>query len=207
MMRRIFKYAVLVAVIASLGRLPSAGEGEKTEEAPARKTFVRPRVPEALFTPEKIALLQPECERIAVYLARRAAEKYTEGVLRGDAAAMTGGRLLLTVSLHLQPLNGSAVLCASRWMDGKAPSLPPPSEDPRGFSNFLLSAARRQAGNAGPAREALGRILTFLAADLDPANEDAIYECEIQDRDHKAAPLKELLEGTLGRGWPEPSRK
>jgi hypothetical protein len=175
-------------------KAPPAGEGE-------RKVFVRPLVPVALFTPEKTALLEPECERIASFLARYAAEKLTDDVLNGSATARARGRLLLTVSMHLQPMNPSAVHCGLRWLDGQRPSLPPPGEPLRVFSNFLLSAAQRQSDKPAPAREALARVLIRLAADLDPENEDAIYASELQDRDGKAPPLRELLDGTLGKAW------
>jgi hypothetical protein len=165
--------------------------------APGRTTFAKPKVPVALFTHEKTALLAPECERIASFLARYAAARHTAGILRGDRKAMNQGRLLLTVSLHLAPLNAAAVHGANAWSEGEAPKLPPPGEDLRLFTNFLLSAAQRQAGEAGTAREVLARVLIRLAADLDPENEDAIYASERQDRDGKAPPLRELLEGTV----------
>ncbi|HEX2748507.1 MAG TPA: hypothetical protein VHM91_10945 [Verrucomicrobiales bacterium] len=187
----------LVAAVRAAGQ----GAADSSFDAPPKRIFVRPNVPAALFTSDKTALLEPECERIAVYLARYAAEKYTAGVLRGEPEAMTKGRLLLAISLHLQPMNGNAVQCATRWLDGKEPTLPPPQENLRVFSNFLLSAAVRQMDKPAPAREALSRILNRLAADLDPENEDAIYASEIQDRDGKAPPLKEILSGTLGSGW------
>jgi hypothetical protein len=196
-----------LALLAGAVLLCAAAPGPAQEKPaapaePARgRTFVRPNVPVALFTPAKTALLEPECERIASFLARYAAEKYTAGVLRGDAAAMTGGRLLLAISQHLVPMNSAAVHCATRWMDRKEPSLPPPEENLQEFSGFLLSAAHRQADKPTPAREALARVLTTLAADLDPENEDAVYASEIQDRDGKVPPMKELLGGTLGTGW------
>ena len=43
--------------------------------APEKRTFVRPKVPAALFTQDKTALLDIECERLATFLARYAAEK------------------------------------------------------------------------------------------------------------------------------------
>jgi hypothetical protein len=170
-------------------------------DPPSGRTFVRPSIPAALFTPDKTGLLEPECERIASFLARYAAQKYTAAVLRGDAEAMTKGRLLLSISQHLMPMNAVAVHCATRWMDHKDPNLAPPDENLRVFSGFLLSAAKRQAAKPAPAREALARVLTRLAADIDPENEDAVYASEIQDRDGKGPPLKELLNGTLGSGW------
>jgi|GEM_PF-4826996 len=175
-------------------KAPPAGETGK-------RAFVRPYVPVARFTPEKTALLEPECERIATFLARYAAEKLTDDVLKGSTAARARGRLLLAVSQHLQPMNPSAVHCGLRWLDGQRPSLPPPGEPLRVFSNFLLSAAKRQANKPGPAREALARILIRLAADIDPESDDAVYASEVQDRDGKAPPLRELLEGTLGKDW------
>ncbi len=172
------------------------------EAVPAEKRpFMRPNVPAPLFTHEKTALLEPECERIAAFLSRYAAREYTDAVLRGDAVARTRGRLLLTISLHLQPLNAPAVHCLQRWADGKPPSLPPPNDDLRVFSNFLLTAATRQADKTTPARESLARILVRLAAELDPENEAAILVSELQDRDGKAPPLRELLDGSLGKDW------
>jgi len=154
-------------------------------------------VPAPLFTPDKTALLEVECERIAAFLARHAAEKYTNGVLHGEREAMSEGRLMLTLSLHLAPFNAAAVHCSDCWVEGKTPSLPAPGEDTHAFSSFLLTAAQRQSGGPGTARETLSRVLTRLAADLDPKNEDAVYASEVQDQTGKAPPLRELLEGSL----------
>jgi hypothetical protein len=189
----------LLAAAALLSTVPRgrAQEGLSPDLAPGKAAFARPKVPAALFTHEKTALLAPECERIASFLARHAAAEFTAGILRGDAKARNQGRLLLTVSLHLAPLNAPAVHCANAWSEARAPKLPPPGEDLRLFTNFLLSAAQRQAGEPGTARDVLARVLIRLAADLDPENEDAIYASELQDRAGKAPPLRELLEGTL----------
>lgn len=206
-MRRSPAHFLLPALAA--GFLPVAALGIPGPEAPPavlpkgpeKRVFVRPKVRVALFTHEKTALLEPECERIAAFLARYAAAKLTDDVLNGNAAAQAKGRLLLTISQHLQPLNAPAVHCGLRWLDGKRPSLPPPDEDVRTFSNFLLSAAKRQSDNPTPARDVLARILIRLAADLDPENEPAVYASEIQDRDGKAPPFRDLLEGSLGKDW------
>ena len=204
---RILRYCALCAAIALGGpaRVTRAQEPAKKKAPPAsggeKRAFVRPVVPVALFTPEKTALLEPECERIATFLARYAAEKLTDDVLKGSAMARAKGRLLLTVSLHLQPMSPSAVHCGLRWLDGQRPSLPPPGEPLRVFTNFLLSAAKRQGDKPAPAREALARVLIRLAADLDPENEDAIFASEMQDKEGKAPPLRELLDGTLGKDW------
>ena len=166
------------------------------DEARALK-FARPRVPVALFTPEHTALLEPECERIATFLARYAARHCTPGVLQGEPGVVARGRLLLTVSLHLQPLNASATHCATRWLDGQAPALPPEEENLRVFSSFLLSAANREDTKQGKAQALLSRVLRRLAADLDPGNEAAVLASEVQDRDGKAPPLRDLLSGSV----------
>jgi hypothetical protein len=199
--RRVAKFLAGACLLAAA----SAPAQERSKPPPAedhaKRAFVRPNVPVARFTHEKTALLEPECERIASFLARYAAEKLTDEVLEGSAPALARGRLLLAVSLHLQPLNAPAVHCGLRWLDGKRPTLPPPGEDVRVFSNFLLSAAKRQADKPSPARDALARTLVRLAADIDPENEDAVYASELQDRAGKSPPLRELLDGTLGKDW------
>ena len=193
-------------LLAFLGAAPLTAQEPPKSAPPAaaeteKRPFVRPWVPAALFTHEQTALLEPECERIAAFLARHAAREYTTAVLRGDAAARTRGRLFLTISLHLQPLNAPAVHCGQRWADGQSPSLPPPGDDLRVFSNFLLTAAARQADKPTPARETLARVLIRLAADLDPRNEAAIFASELQDRAGQSPPLRELLDGALGKDW------
>jgi hypothetical protein len=92
--------------------VPSPPPAASADLAPEHPAFVRPKVPVPLFTHQKTALLEVECERIAAFLARHAAEKYTAAVLRHDREATAEGRLLLTISLHLAPGNGGAVHCA-----------------------------------------------------------------------------------------------
>jgi hypothetical protein len=188
---------VTVVIMLAAAGLAGAQEAPSVELAPANRAFLRPKVPVPLFTHHKTALLEVECERIAAFLARHAAEKYTAAVLRGEKEATSQGRLLLTISLHLAPLNAAAVHCCDRWTEGKAPTLPSPGEELQTFSTFLLLAAQRQGGEPGSAREALARVLTRLAADFDPRNEDAIFASEVQDRAGKTPPLRELLEGSL----------
>ncbi len=196
-------YAILFAAftVAQSAAQERTGTDAAIGEHAEPRAFVRPKIPASLFTHDKTVLLEPECERIASFLARYAAREYTAAVLRGDAATRSRARLLLTVSLHLQPLNAPAVHCGQRWADGQPPNLPPPAEDLRVFTNFLLSAARRQTDKSSPARETLSRILIRLAADLDPENEDAILASELQDRAGHSPPLRELLDGTLGKDW------
>ncbi len=192
-------FAAFTVTPVAAQEMPGIADG--TQGDAELHSFVRPKVPAALFTHEKTALLEPECERIASFLARYAAREYTAAVLRADVPARSHARLLLTVSLHLKPLNAPAVHCGQRWADGQSPNLPPPGENLRVFSNFLLSAAMRQTDKPARAREVLARILIRLAADLDPENEDAILASELQDRDGHSPPLRELLEGTLGHDW------
>jgi hypothetical protein len=84
-----------------------------------------------------------------------------------------------------------------RWLDGKAPSLAPEEDDPRLFSDFLLSVANREPAPNRPSQELLARVLRRLAADFSPENEAAVLASEVQDRDGKAPPFRELLEGTV----------
>ncbi len=174
-----------------------AQDAPAVPEAPRTLRFAKPRVPVALFTPESTALLQPECDRIATRLARYAAHHCTAGVLRREPEAVARGRLLLTISLHLQPLNASATHCTLRWLDGKAPALAPEEEDLRLFSDFLCSVANREPAPNRPSQELLARVLRRLAADLSPENEAAVLASELQDQDGKAPPFRELLEGSL----------
>ena len=194
---------VVLAAIAGLATVSPA--------AAAPEAFVRPRIDAALFTHEHTALLAPECGRIATWLARHAAATLTDRVLAGDAAAIEEGRRLLALALHLEPGNAAAVQTGLRWTDGKRPELPPPAENLRVFSDFLVSAAARTPTGSGTAvleRHALlGRFLVAIAADADPDNSGAVAAAERQARRGKGPPWRALVAGRLGTTPPQPARR
>ena len=188
-----------------------AGLAMAAPTAAAAEVFVRPRIDAALFTHEHTALLAPECGRIATWLSRHAAATLTDRVLAGDAAAIEDGRRLLALALHLEPGNPAAVQTGLRWTDGKRPAVPPPAENLRVFTDFLVSAAARTPSGSGTdvlERHALlSRFLVAVAADADPANATAVAAAERLARRGKGPPWRALLAGRLGTApAPAPSR-
>lgn len=191
--------AVVVAVFL-LGPRELAWGGNA--EGAGRVVFAKPVVGRALFSHEETALLQVECERVAGWLARRAAADLTLGVLGGSGEAVERGRRMLALAMHLDPANALVARVADRWVDGKDPELSGPDENLRVFTDFLVRVSERKAANPEAAgRQALlARFLVRLAADVDPGNEEAVYRSERQDREGQGPPWKSLLAGRLASG-------
>lgn len=189
---------VVAAVLMGFRGVAWCGGGEGA----GRVVFAKPVVGLALFGHEETALLQVECERVAGWLARRAAVDLTLGVLGGSGEAVEQGRRMLALAMYLDPANALAARVADRWVDGKDPELAGPDENLRVFTDFLVRVSERKAANPGAAgRQALlARFLVRLAADVDPGNEEAVYRSERQDREGQGPPWKSLLAGRLGGG-------
>lgn len=189
---------VLAFVLMGTREVAWCGSGEGS----SRVVFVKPVLGRALFSHEETALLQVECERVAGWLARRAAVDLTLGVLGGSGAAVERGRRMLALAMHLDPANVLVARVADRWGDGKDPELAGPDENLRVFTDFLVRVSERKAANPEAAgRQALlARFLVRLAADVDPGNEEAVYRSERQDREGQGPPWKSLLAGRLGGG-------
>ncbi len=155
--------------------------------------FIRPDIRDALFTHERTALLAIECERIANNIVRHAIARHSAGILRKEDASIREGRRLLALALHLHPANPAAIATGLAWLDGKEPFPLPEMETPAVFSAFLLAAASRQSAKAAPDRHPLPAFLILLAADVDPANADAVYLAERMAATHNAPQWKLLL--------------
>ena len=177
---------------------------------PKPAPFPQPKIRLAIFTHELTALLQPECERIATWLARYAATSLSPAILSGNTDAAESARRLLTLALHLDPGNASVARAALRWNEGQSPDLPPADENLRVLTDFLVRAAERKSSTpATTARQALlARFLIRIAADADPLNESAVHRSELNDRNGLGPPWRSLMAGRLGTPPPKtPARR
>jgi hypothetical protein len=78
---------VLAFVLMGTREVAWCGSGEGS----SRVVFVKPVLGRALFSHEETALLQVECERVAGWLARRAAVDLTRGGRGGGGGAGGAG--------------------------------------------------------------------------------------------------------------------
>ena len=207
-MKRLLRISAALTLLAAA---PHAA-AQKADPTPAPKPapFAQPKIRLAIFTHELTALLQPECERIATWLARYAATSLSTAILSGNTDAAESARRLLTLALHLDPGNASVARAALRWNEGQSPDLPPADENLRVLTDFLVRAAERKSSTpATTARQALlARFLIRIAADADPLNESAVHRSELNDRNGLGPPWRSLMAGRLGTPPPKtPARR
>ena len=207
-MKRLLRISAALTLLAAA---PHAA-AQKADPPPTPKPapFPQPKIRLAIFTHELTALLQPECERIATWLARYAAASLSPAILSGNTDAAESARRLLTLALHLDPGNASVARAALRWNEGQSPDLPPADENLRVLTDFLVRAAERKSSTpATTARQALlARFLIRIAADADPLNESAVHRSELNDRNGLGPPWRSLMAGRLGTPPPKtPARR
>lgn len=147
------------------------------------------------YAQDKIALLQPEAERLARHAAFLAAQQLSAGVVIQNADAVAKGRRLLSLAFHLNPTQPAARMINDAWADKRDPAMRPPDEDVREIAAFALSAAERVRAAQTPQGEALARCLIDWAVELDPHNESCIYAAEMELTARRRAPWDQMARG------------
>jgi hypothetical protein len=100
-----------------------------------------------------------------------------------DPSNMGGVRRLIALALHLSPRNRSAVVANHQLGRGLLPEKKEPDYSRAVFARLLLTRGRLLKKQESKSDQFVGRCFTELAAELDPRNEDAVYESEIQELD------------------------
>lgn len=174
---------------------------------PGSTPWRRLEIVEGWYAQDKIALLQPEAERLARHAAFLAAQQLSAGVLIQNAEAVARGRRLLALAFHLNPTQPAARMINDAWTDKRDPSMRPPEEDVPVIAAFALSAAERVRAVNTPQGEALARCLIDWAVELDPHNESCIYAAEMELAAKRRAPWEQMARGEANPPpLPQPSQ-
>jgi hypothetical protein len=109
------------------------------------------------------------------------------------------------VLISIDTMKASVARAALRWNEGQSPNLPPPDENLRVLTDFLVRAAERKSSSPATSdRQALlARFLVRIAADADPLNESAVHRSELNDRNGLGPPWRSLMAGRLGTPPPK----
>lgn len=170
------------------------------EPAPEKKTPVfRPvEISEAWFTQEKVGVIQVELEKAATYLAIFSHRSFTPAIRRGDIEARLFARRFLSLALHMDP-NNAAAQKINRWLaeDIEVKEDIPLPQSEKLFVEFVGRLNKQLAARKEPAARRLRGFLGLVAAEIDPTNEDAIYEAELFQREEKdlTQAWKDLAQG------------
>ncbi|MBP7951101.1 MAG: hypothetical protein KA004_15725 [Verrucomicrobiales bacterium] len=173
----------LLPAMLLLGALPVLAD----KNAPAPPPAFRPvEVTDAWFTQEKVGIFQVELEKTATYLAIFVHRNFTPAVRKGNTEARLYARRYLSLALHVDPHNAAAQK-VNRWLaEGTevAEDIPLP-QDEKHFVEAVVRLNRQLAARPEPAAKRLRGFLSLVAADLDPKNEEAVYEAELFRREEK----------------------
>ena len=91
---------------------------------------------------------------------------------------------LIALSLHLSPRNREAVIANAQLGKGIVPKIKNKPFNKETLSTLLYTRANGLKKNDGEANQLLAYAFMFLSAELNPKNEDAVYESEIFSQDY-----------------------
>jgi len=152
----------------------AGGEEEKEFD------YKPPMVKKPLFDKELTMFEQERREyarNLALYAANHVPEK------KADPASLEQARRVIGLALHLDSRNRPALVVNFQLRKGILPDVKKGDYNARTFSRLLLTRARLLARGDDESGKLLARCFTELAAVIDPRNEDAVYEYEIQRLD------------------------
>ncbi|MGB1259000.1 MAG: hypothetical protein ACPG6P_03015 [Akkermansiaceae bacterium] len=114
---------------------------------------------------------------------------------KGDQASLDRARRILGLALHLSPRNKKCVVINAQLKRGLMPDNVVADYEPNVFAKLLLTRAQLLEKQEGATNEQLARYFIELAADINPRNEDAVYESEIRKIDKGALSWETLTDG------------
>lgn len=127
------------------------------------------------------SMLAQERNDYATTLTRLALERVH--IDPSNAANMSEVRRLIGFALHLSPRNRTAVVSNHQLGRGLLPEKKEPDYSRTVFARLLLTRGRLLKKQEAKDDQFVGRCFIELAAELDPRNEEAVYDAEIQKLD------------------------
>ena len=130
------------------------------------------------------SMLMQERDEYATTICRFALEDAHEAPQ--EEGTMLEVRKLIGLALHLSPRNRTAVVANHQLGRNLLPEKKEADYSRSVFARLLLTRGRLLKKQENEGDQLVGRCFVALAASLDPRNEDAIYEYEIQRLEEKA---------------------
>jgi len=171
------RQVTLTLLFACLG---SALAPAQEEEAKAFE-FVPLVVERSLFS-DQVKMMTKERDEYATNLAIFAGNFVIER--KASALSLETARRMLAVALHLSPRNRNALVIGFQLKKGILPEGHKADYSPAVLSRLLLSRGRLLSQEEAEDGKLLARCFVEIAAIIDPRNEDAVFEFEIQRLDH-----------------------
>lgn len=189
-LRQVFFLIIFAATLFS-----QEGETEGTEDARAVPRYQSITIRKSAFG--DFAMMGQERDEYATNLTKLALLTIHETI---DQPQELSRRMLtiqrqLALALNLSPRNRLAVVSNHQLGRGILPPKPDLDYSSDVFARLLLTRGRLLKGEKGESGQLAGRFFIELASILDPRNEDAIYEYEMQKLDGESVDWSLLLGG------------
>jgi hypothetical protein len=166
----------VTVLLACLGAFPAAAQ---VLEAKAFE-FTPPAVSVGRFG-DQVGMLPKERDDYATNLATFAGNLVIEK--KASAPSLDTAKRLLAVALHMSPRNRHALVVGFQLKKGVLPKEKKADYSSSTLSRLLLSRSRVLAAEDDAEGKLLARCLVEISATIDPRNEDAVFEFEIQRLD------------------------
>lgn len=146
-----------------------------------------PEIREGRYQTNGVGLMAIERENIATGLAAHVINHLTEGVLKAEPVAVTLAQRLLALALNLDPRNRPALVADFQFRRGLAPQPFEDARDPAVLANLLVTRAKFLRDQEGEFNRELTAFFLAAAMEIDPENEEAVYQYLLLRRDGEEA--------------------
>ena len=102
----------------------------------------------------------------------------------GSQASLDQARRLIGLALHLSPKNRESVIANVQLSKGIMPKMKKKGYNKTTLSTLLFARGNTLKASEGAPNQLLAQAFMTLAAELNPSNEDAIYEAAILEQDN-----------------------
>ncbi|MEN9974659.1 MAG: hypothetical protein RLZZ282_665 [Verrucomicrobiota bacterium] len=179
--------AAMVFFLSGVAWLPAAAPGKGFE-------WNSPVVVRSLFTAD-LGMLDTEREEYATNLASLAANQVVTA--NASPQSLVDARRHLALALHLSPRNKRAIVVNFQLAKGVLPEVTAGHYSAQAFARLLLSRGQLLKNQGGAENQRLAQLFVYLAAVMDPKNEDAVFASEVNRLDHGALDWSAITDGSL----------
>lgn len=126
---------------------------------------------------QEIVMLNSERDEYATNLAAYAGNEIFQN--RASAASIARGRKMLALAMQLSPRNRQALVTQFQLSKGILPERTESDYSPEVFARLLLTRGQLLQQQESPENTVLAHYMIQLSAEIDPRNDDAVYESEL----------------------------
>ena len=174
-MTQLWRQALFVLALA----LPVLSNPEKLQDVDSQFFYEVIELKKSIFG--EFSMLAQERDDYATTITRLALE--SAHAAPENAGNMGGVRRLIALALNLSPRNRTAVVANHQLGKGVLPEKKEADYSRTVFARLLLTRGQLLKKQKTGSNYLVGRFFVELAAELDPRNEDAIYDAELQKLD------------------------